>query len=195
MIFRIYDFYHTFQLLTCNFINRIIPAIHSRCSVIEFKIPKKIQGELARKFMIRMEYILNNENIEYSANVLAEVIMRYIPDWRRCINEIQRYSANGIIDEGILTQIRGAPIDNLISYMKERDFTKSRKWIADNMDNDSQSLLKKIYMKLYDELKEVSISEAVLIIADYSYKSAFVMDQEINLLACVVHLMENCEFK
>ena len=182
-------------ILTCNFINKIIPALHSRCSVIEFKIPKKIQGILARKFMKRMEYILTEEDIEYDSKALAEVIMKFIPDWRRCINELQRYSANGIIDIGILSSIKGAPIDNLISYMKEGDFNKVRKWIASNMDNDSQSLLKTIYLKLYEEVQEVYIPEVVLTIAEYSYKSAFVMDQEINLLACILHLMGNSEFK
>ena len=182
-------------ILTCNHINKVIPALHSRCTPIEFKIPKKHQADLARKFMVRIETILTEENIEYDPKSIAGVIMKFIPDWRRCINELQRYSSNGVIDIGVLSAIESVPLDSLISYMKQKDFPKTRKWVVENVDSEPQSLLRSVYDRLYEELEEYSMCDAILYIADHSYKSVFVADQEINLLACFSHIMVDCKFK
>jgi replication factor C small subunit len=182
-------------ILTCNFMNKIIGALHSRCIPIEFKVPKKEAHTIASSVMNRLSYILDTEGISYKPAVLAELIMKYIPDWRRCINELQRHSVNGPIDEGVLSSIGKLSIDPLVQYLKSKDYASVREWVINNLDGDAQGLLRQLYDSLHDRLEEKYIPEAVLVIADYSYKSAFVADQEINLIACLIQIMVNCEFK
>lgn len=181
-------------IFTCNFANRIIGPLHSRCSVIEFKIPKAEIAELAADFMNRSQEILKNEGISYEPKVLAELITKYIPDWRRVLNELQRYSAGGVIDVGILTNYLDANVDELIKLLKNKKFGEMRKWVVDNLDNAPNLLFRKIYDNLNGLLDANSIPQAVLTIADYSYKSAFVVDQEINMVACLTEIMAQCEF-
>ena len=182
-------------ILTCNYINKLIPALHSRCTPIEFKVPKKEAHTIASSVLKRLGYILDSEGVEYKPQVLAELIMKYIPDWRRCINELQRHSVNGPIDEGVLGSIGNLSIDPLVQYLKSNHYSSVRGWVIENIDNDPQGLLRQLYDALHDKLEEKSIPEAVLLIADYSYKSAFVADQEVNLLACLIQIMVQCEFK
>ena len=182
-------------ILTCNYKNRIIEPLHSRCTCIEFKIPKQEKPTLANEFMERIKYILDGENIPSDDKVLAELIMKHFPDFRRVINELQRYSVAGSIDIGILTQIGEIKIKNLITSMKEKEFTNVRKWVVDNLDNDQVHIFRKIYDGLYEYFKPQSIPQAVLIISEYQYKSAFVADHEINLTACLTELMLECEYK
>jgi DNA polymerase III delta prime subunit len=182
-------------ILTCNYINKLIPALHSRCTPIEFKVPKKEAHGIAEAVLERLGYILDSEEVEYKPQVLAELIMKYIPDWRRCINELQRHSVNGPIDERVLGSIGNLSIDPLVQYLKSNHYPSVRAWVIENLDNDPQGLLRQLYDALHDKLEEKSIPEAVLQIADFSYKSAFVVDQEVNLLACLIQLMVQCEFK
>ena len=182
-------------IFTCNFSNRIISPLHSRCSVIEFKIPRGAAPQLAASFLKRVWGILDQESIEYEKQVVAELITKYLPDWRRILNELQRYSAGGRIDVGILSSLLDVNIDQLVVYIKEQRFTDMRKWVVDNLDNDPNTLYRKLYDPLSEILKPQTIPMAVLTIADFSYKSAFVVDQEINLVACLTRLMAECEFK
>ena len=182
-------------ILTCNFKNRIIEPLHSRCTTVNFSVPKKEKPQLASEFMHRVKYILDGENISYDEKVLAELIMKHFPDFRRVINELQRYSISGSIDVGILNQIGEIHIKDLVSHMKNKNFTSARKWAVENLDNSPSELFRKIYDGLYDNVLSSSIPQAVLILAEYQYKSAFVADQEINLMACIVELMMGCEFK
>ena len=169
-------------IFTCNFKNRIIEPLHSRCSVIEFKINgNKIM--LAEQFMERVEQILKSENIGFDEPVVAELIMKHFPDWRRVLNELQRYSVSGVIDSGILVNIAEVNLTELMTHLKKKEFTKMRKWVVDNIDNDPVKVFRKIYEKLYDYMKPESIPNAVIILGEYQYKSAFVADQEVNLLA------------
>jgi len=182
-------------ILTCNFKNRIIEPIHSRCTSIEFSIPNKSKPNLASKFLERCSFILEEEGINYNEKVLAELILKHFPDFRRTINELQRYSVAGEIDIGILNQIGELHIDDLMTHMKEKNFIEVRKWVVQNLDNDSVQLFRKIYDSLYDYLKAQSIPQAVLILADYQYKDAFVADSEINTTAALVEIMVECEFE
>jgi len=182
-------------ILTCNFKNRIIEPLHSRCTSINFSVPKKEKPKMATQFMERVKYVLENEGIPYEEKVVAELIMKHFPDFRRVLNELQRYSIAGSIDVGILTQIGEIHIKDLVEHMKSKDFTSARKWAVDNLDNSPSELFRKVYDGLYDHLAPSSIPQAVLILAEYQYKSAFVADQEINLVACIVELMMGCEFK
>ena len=182
-------------ILTCNFKNRIITPIHSRCTCIPFNFTKKDITAMSSQFMERIQFILDSENINYSDKVVARLILRHAPDFRRVINEIQRYSVGGVIDEGILAQIENIKINDLIGSMKSKNFTGVRKWVVDNMDNDHNQIFRKIYDSLYDTTKSVSIPVAILILAEYQYKSAFTADQEINTTACLTQLMMECEFK
>ncbi|MAG28199.1 DNA polymerase [Candidatus Pacearchaeota archaeon] len=182
-------------ILTCNFKNRIIEPIHSRCTNISFNIPKDEKPKLAAEFMERLKYILDKESIPYEEKVLARLIMKHFPDFRRVINEIQRYSVAGTIDIGILSDVGNVQVKDLVKYMREKDFTSARKWAVENLDNAPSELLRKIYDSLYENLTPLSIPQAILILAEYQYKSAFVADQEINLVACIVELMMNCEIK
>ena len=182
-------------ILTCNFKNRIIEPLHSRCTSINFSVPKKEKPKMATQFMERVKYVLDKEEIPYEEKVVAELIMKHFPDFRRVLNELQRYSIAGSIDVGILTQIGEIHIKDLVEHMKSKDFTNARKWAVDNLDNSPSELFRKVYDGLYDHLAPSSIPQAVLILAEYQYKSAFVADQEINLVACIVELMMGCEFK
>tara|TARA_R100000951_G_scaffold57143_1_gene48004 strand:- start:17110 stop:18048 length:939 start_codon:yes stop_codon:yes gene_type:complete len=182
-------------IITCNYKNRIISPIHSRCTNIEFKIPSKEKPEIGGQLMKRISWILNEENIPFEDKVLAQLITKYFPDIRRMLNEIQRYSVSGSIDVGILSCIGEIQIKDLVGAMKSRDFASCRKWVVDNIENSQTELFRKIYDGLSENMKPSSVPQAILIIAEYQYKSAFVADQEINLTACIVELMMECEFK
>ena len=182
-------------ILTCNFRNRIIEPLHSRCSTVEFRIPAGEKPQLAMDFMNRCEVILNNEQIHYDKKVVASLIQKFFPDWRRVLNELQRYSASGKIDAGILVNLSEDSIKELLTFLKSKEFTNVRRWIVNNLDNDPSRIYRRIYDSLYDSLVPSTIPHAVVILADYSYKSAFVADQEINLLACMTELMSQVKFK
>ena len=182
-------------ILTCNYKNRLIQPLHSRCSVIDFVIPKDQKPKLASDFYESIINILNQENVKFEPAVIRELLMKFFPDWRRVLNELQRYSVSGKIDAGILVNLSEVNINELIKSLKQKEFTNVRKWIVDNIDNDHTRIFRHIYDSLYDCVDSNSIPHAVLILADYSYKSAFVADQEINLLACLTELMGQCKFK
>ena len=182
-------------ILTCNFKNRIIEPLHSRCSSIEFRIPNEEKPQLAMDFMNRLEVILNNEQIYYDKKVVASLIQKFFPDWRRVLNELQRYSASGKIDAGILVNLSEDSIKELLVFLKGKEFTNVRRWIVNNLDNDPVRIFRRVYDSLYDNLDGSTIPHAVVILAEYQYKSAFVSDQEINLLACMTELMGQVKFK
>jgi DNA polymerase III delta prime subunit len=182
-------------IFTCNFINRIIEPLHSRCSVVEFKIGAKEKAGLAKQFMKRANFILNTENVKYESAVVAEVIMKHFPDWRRVLNELQRYGASGAIDSGILASVENIEIKELIKYLKAREFENMRKWVGQNASMDVNVLFRKLYDAASVILKPESIPALVLALADYQYKAAFVVDQEINMAACMTQIMMDCEFK
>lgn len=182
-------------ILTCNFKNRIIEPLHSRCSVIEFKLSGEDKVKCAAQMFKRTCNILDQENIEYDKQVIVEIINKHFPDNRRILNELQRYSASGKIDTGILANFQDISINELVKSLKQKDFTAIRKWIAMNTDADAVSLFRQIYNKCSEFLQPASIPQLVLILADYQYKSAFVADQEINTTACLTEVMANCEFK
>jgi DNA polymerase III delta prime subunit len=182
-------------ILTCNFVNRIIDPLHSRCSVIEFKIGNKEKAELAKEFLSRACGILDQENVTYDKKVLAEVIMKHFPDWRRVLNELQRYAASGSIDSGILASVDNVEIKELVKYLKAREFENMRKWVGQNASMDVNVLFRKLYDASSAILKPETIPALVLALADYQYKAAFVVDQEINLAACMTQIMMDCEFK
>ena len=181
-------------ILTCNFKNKIIPPLHSRCSVIDFKISGKQKSQLANEFLNRASTILNEEKIEFDKRVLAELIMKYFPDWRRVLNELQRYSALGKIDSGILAQVVDTDIKDLITALREKNFIAMRKWVGLNSATDTSVFFRKLYEMSGDILKPDSVPPLVLILADYQYKSAFATDQEINLAACLTQVMIDCDF-
>jgi len=182
-------------IFTCNFPNKIIDPLHSRCTVIDFKIKKADQDKLQAKFFVRLKSILLENQIEYDDKIILKLIKRYYPDWRRLINETQRHSSSGKIDSSILIDIDDIQLDDLINSLKNKEFTVVKKWVCDNIDNDPNIIIKKIYDMLYESLKPSSIPEAVLILAKYQYQIAFVADQEINFLACLTEIMMSCEFK
>jgi len=182
-------------IITCNYKNRIISPIHSRCTNIEFTIPSEEKPTLAGQFMQRVKTILDKEGIPYEDKILAQLITKYFPDFRRVLNELQRYSVAGIIDIGILSQIGEVQVKELAVAMKGKNFTEARKWVVSNLDNSQTELFRKIYDGLHDYVTPSSIPQAILILADYQHKAAFVADQEINLTACIVELMMECEFK
>ena len=182
-------------IFTCNYKNKILEPLHSRCAVIEFSIGGKQKPVIAAQFFKRIQTILDQESIEFDNKVLVELINKHFPDWRRVLNEIQRYSSGGAIDAGILATFSDVKVNNLIQNLKQKNFPEVRKWVVDNMDNDSGVLLRRIYDALYTSLANSSIPAAVLIIAKYQYQIAFVADQEINLLACLTEIMVECEFK
>ena len=183
-------------ILTCNFKNRIIDPLHSRCSVVEFNIPANEKPTLAQEFMSSVENVLTTEIVKFDKRVIQELIIKFFPDWRRCLNELQRYSASGQIDGGILVNLSEKNMKDLILFMKEKDFKSVRKWCVNNLDNDPTRIFRKIYDNLYNYFDGGhSIATSVLILADYQYKSAFVADQEINLLACLTQIMGECKFK
>lgn len=182
-------------ILTCNFKNRIIEPLHSRCAVIEFNVAKKDTPKLLAQFMKRMKFILTSEGVAHDDKVLAEVIMKFAPDWRRVINECQRYGASGSIDSGMLSWMNNSDISPLMKHLKEKDFKKMRQWVADNMDAEPASIFRKIYDNMYDHLSPASIPQVVLILAEYQYKNAFVADHELNMVACMTEIMVTAEFK
>ena len=181
-------------ILTCNFKNRIIEPLHSRCSVVDFKISKKELSSLAGQFFKRVQAILATENIQYDKAVIAEVIKKHFPDWRRVLNELQRYSASGSIDSGILSNIQETSLKDLLALIKDKNFSGVRKWVAETADNSND-----VYRKLYDTCSDVFspqyIPALVLTIAQYQYQAAFAADAEVNLAACLAEIMINCEFK
>ena len=182
-------------IFTCNYKNKIISPLHSRCAVIDFAIKGKERQELAAKFFNRLRTILEKESVEYDPKVLVELIQKHFPDWRRVLNELQRYSVSGKIDTGILAAFSNVKTDNLFQSLKTKDFSKVRKWVVDNLDNDPSVLLRSIYDAIYSHLEGSGIAAAVLIIAKYQFQSGFVADQEINMLACLTEIMVECEFK
>ena len=182
-------------IFTCNYKNKIIEPLHSRCAVVEFGIQGKSKQEIAAKFFGRLVSILEQERIEADKKVLAELINKHFPDWRRVLNECQRYSVGGKIDTGILAHFSDVKVNDLIKNLKEKDFPQVRKWCVDNLDNDPAVLLRRIYDCLYSSLVPSTIPAAVLILAKYQYQIAFVADQEINMLACLTEIMVECEFK
>lgn len=182
-------------ILTCNFKNRIIEPLHSRCSVIEFNISKKASTQLCMKFLERCCYILKAEGIEYEDQIVAELIMKYMPDWRRVINELQRYSTSGVIDSGILVSLNDVSVNELMSSLKLKDFKKMRQWVSNNIDSDPAALFRKMYDNMNEYVEPNSIPQMVLILADYQYKNSFVADHELNLVACCTELMAGVKFK
>jgi len=182
-------------IFTCNFKNKIIPALHSRCTVIDFRITNGQKIKTASKFMDRLCDILKEENIEYDKKVLAELIQRFYPDFRRTINELQRYSVRGKIDSGILVSLSEINNKELVNLLKDKRFGDMRKWVVQNLDKDPSTLFRSVYDILYVSLEPSSIPHAVLKIADYQYKAAFVADNEINMVACLTEIMAQCKFK
>jgi DNA polymerase III delta prime subunit len=182
-------------ILTCNFKNKIIEPLHSRCAVVEFGITGKTKATIAASFFKRLNEILSKEGIESDKKVLAELINKHFPDWRRVLNECQKYSVSGKIDSAILASFSDVSVNDLITNLKEKNFSEVRKWVVNNLDNDPSILLRRIYDALYESLNGPSIPAAVLIIAKYQYQIAFVADQEINLLAALTEIMCECEFK
>jgi DNA polymerase III delta prime subunit len=182
-------------IFTCNYKNKIIEPLHSRCAVIEFAIKGKEKQEIAAQFFNRINGILDSERVQSDKKVLAELINSHFPDWRRVLNECQRYSVGGRIDSGILAHFSDVKVNDLIKNLKDKNFPEVRKWCVNNLDNDPGVLLRRIYDNLYSSLVPATIPAAVLILAKYQYQIAFVADQEINLLACLTEIMVECEFK
>jgi DNA polymerase III delta prime subunit len=182
-------------ILTCNFKNRVIEPLHSRCTCIDFRIPNKAKPALASRFLSRVTEILEAEGVEYDEKVVAQLIMKFFPDFRRTLNELQRYAAGGKIDVGMLQTIGDVHIKTLVKSMKAKDFGAVRKWVVENLDNDQTRVYRAIYDGLYETVEVGSIPQAILVLADYQYKAAFAADAEINLTACLVQLMMEVQFK
>ena len=182
-------------IFTCNYKNKIIEPLHSRCAVVEFSVNGKEKQAIAAKFFARINYILEQERVEADKKVLAELINKHFPDWRRVLNECQRYSVGGKIDSGILAHFSDVKINDLTKNLKAKNFSEVRKWCVNNLDNDPAVLLRRLYDSLYESLIPSTIPAAILIIAKYQYQIAFVADQEINMLACLTEIMVECEFK
>jgi DNA polymerase III delta prime subunit len=181
-------------ILTCNFKNRIIEPLHSRCGVYEFNTTKKQMAALAGQFMTRLEQILAAEQVTADKALLAEVIMKYLPDWRRVINECQRFSINGKLDTSIINTSDHNQYNDLLKHLKNKDFKKMRSWVVNNIDVDASAIFRGIYDRMIDSVKPTSIPQLVLILADYQYKNAFVADHELNIVACMTEIMSNVEF-
>ena len=181
-------------IFTCNYKNRIIEPIHSRCAVIDFSLKNGEKQMIAARFMKRVESILAAESIDYDKDVIAKLVLKHFPDFRRVLNELQRYSTSGEINSGVLANIKEMNLKELIDSLREKNFSKMRQWVVANVDNDPATVYRKIYDELYNVIEKGSIPQAVLTIAEYQHKSAFVADQEINLVACLVELMAECEF-
>ena len=182
-------------IFTCNYKNKILEPLHSRCAVVDFSIKGKEKQQIAAQFFKRIQEILDAEGVEYDNKVLVELINKHFPDWRRVLNECQRYSVSGKIDSGILATFSDVAVNELIKNLKEKNFPEVRKWVVSNMDNDTTVLMRRIYDACYTSLENNSVPAAVLVLAKYQYQSAFVADQEINMLACLTELMVECEFK
>jgi replication factor C small subunit len=182
-------------IFTCNYKNKIIEPLHSRCAVVDFSVNGKEKTAIAGQFFNRIRSILEKETVDYDPKVVAEVIKKYFPDWRRVLNELQRYASIGSIDTGILTAVSEVNLKDLVCNMKNKDFSKVRKWVVENLDNDQSAVHRKVYDTMYTSLEPASIPQAVLIFAKYQYQSAFAVDPEINTLACMTELMCDCKFK
>ena len=182
-------------IFTCNYKNKIIEPLHSRCSVVDFSVNKKDKPAIAAQFFSRINHILEVERVESDKKVIIQLINKHFPDWRRVLNECQRYSVSGKIDSGILATFSDVAVDDLVKNLKQKNFSEVRKWVVANLDNDPTVLLRRIYDTLYDTMVPTSIPAAILVIAKYQYQMAFVADQEINLLAALTEIMVECEFK
>lgn len=182
-------------ILTCNFKNRIIEPLHSRCGVYEFNTSKKSMIELCESFMARCKTILDNEKIEYDDKPLAELIMKFAPDWRRVLNELQRYSINGRIDSGVVANLQDKNFDDLFSHLKNKNFKGMRSWVVNNIDTDASAIFRAIYDRMMDKVTPQSIPQLVLLLADYQYKNAFVADHELNVVACLTEVMSDVQFR
>ena len=182
-------------IFTCNYKNKILEPLHSRCAVVDFSIRGKEKQQIAAAFFQRLNFILEQERIEADKKVLVELVNKHFPDWRRVLNECQRYSVGGKIDSGILAAFSDVAVNDLIKNLKAKNFPEVRKWVNNNMDNDTSVLFRRIYDNLYKSLVPNTIPAAVLTIAKYQYQMAFVADQEINMLACLTEIMVECEFK
>ena len=181
-------------ILTCNFKNRIIDPLHSRCTVIDFRIPPKEKARMAKQFLTRLRGILDTEEVAYEERVLVEVIIKHFPDFRRVLNEVQRYSSSGAIDAGILVSA-DISMDALVKALKSKSFSDIRRWVVDNADKDTAHVFRRMYETLIESLQPSSVPQAVLTLADYQHKAAFAADQELNLAACCVMLASECTFK
>ena len=181
-------------ILTCNYKNRIIEPLQSRCAVVEFKLKPEEKPRMARDFMRRVDTILKQEGVSYKLPVVAEVIKKFFPDYRRVLNALQRYAVSGVIDEGILANVSDITIAELVKSLKERNFKNMRQWVAQHGNDDPARLFRKIYDSLYDVMKKETIPNAVVVLARYQYQAAFVSDQELNLVACLTEIMGECEF-
>ena len=182
-------------ILTCNFKNRIIEPLHSRCSVIEFNTDKTELAKLCLEFLSRLEIILQEEKISYNKKVIAELIMKYAPDWRRVLNECQKFSTTGELESNVLVTLNNKKITQLASYIKDKNFREMRKWIGVNSDIDSSVIIRGIYDSMYEHIEPASIPQAVIILAEYQYKAAFVADKELNMVACLTELMGSTTWK
>jgi DNA polymerase III delta prime subunit len=182
-------------ILTCNYKNRLIEPLHSRCSVVEFTIPESEKQKLSSEFMKRLINILETEKVEFDKRVIAEVINKHFPDWRRTLNELQRYAISGSIDAGMLVNLSNVNIKELMTFMKNKEFTNVRKWVVDNLDSDPVHLLRSVYDNLYEYVDGSTIPHCVVVLGEYQYKSAFVADQEINVMACLTEMMARAKFK
>jgi DNA polymerase III delta prime subunit len=189
------EFYNNCRfILTCNFKNRIIEPLHSRCGVYEFNTSKKSMVKLCESFMARCKTILDNEKIEYDDKPLAELIIKFAPDWRRVLNELQRYSINGRIDSGIVANLQDKNFDDLFSHLKNKNFKSMRSWVVNNIDTDASAIFRAIYDRMSDKVTPQSIPQLVLLLADYQYKNAFVADHELNVVACLTEVMSDVQF-
>ncbi len=182
-------------IFTCNYKNKIIEPLHSRCSVIDFSINGKEKQFLAAHFFKRIQSILVEQKVESDPKVLVALVQKYFPDFRRTLNELQRYSSIGKIDTGVLAAVSDVKLNDLMSFLKNKEFTNMKKWVVQNLDNEPTQIMRKIYDSLYTHLEPSTIPEAVLVIGEYQYKAAFVADQEVNLVACMTELMMRCQFK
>tara|TARA_B100001778_G_scaffold128824_2_gene106005 strand:- start:1947 stop:2888 length:942 start_codon:yes stop_codon:yes gene_type:complete len=182
-------------IFTCNYKNKIIAPLHSRCSVVDFGITGKQKQQLAAEFFKRVQSILEEQKVSAEPRVLAALVQKYFPDFRRTLNELQRYSSIGKIDTGVLAAVSDTKLDDLVKFLKDKEFTKMKKWVVQNLDNEPTQIIRNVYDSLYTYLSPQSIPEAVLLIGEYQYKAAFVADQEINLVAFLTELMMRCQFK
>ena len=182
-------------IFTCNYKNKIIAPLHSRCSVVDFAITGKEKQQLAAEFFKRVQSILDENKVDAEPRILAALVQKYFPDFRRTLNELQRYSSIGKIDNGVLAAVSDTKLDDLVKFLKEKEFTKMKKWVVQNLDNEPTQIIRNVYDSLYTYLSPQSIPEAVLLIGEYQYKAAFVADQEINLVAFLTELMMRCQFK
>ena len=185
---------HCSFIMTCNYINRIIEPLHSRCQTIDFRINKEEKLNVGSNFGKRLYTILDQEKVNYDKKVVAEVLMKHFPDYRRVLNELQKYSKYGNIDSGILSQVSDIDLSELMNHMKDKKFNEVRKWVVNNLDNDPQKIYRKIYDVAEKYVQTTSIPQLVLILADSQYKSAFAADHELNLVACLVEIMVECQF-